>query len=466
MSDGGLMGPVSRVGALAALLKAIAESADDDDLGGRRWDSLARLVDSPGSAHPGEAVLGVAELHALRERPGDSDRAAALATAMLLRAAGDPTFRKRMADWRRQKQNQELESPVSAGRGTESGAPGAEPAAADTPGGVAGKPRESGWGLDVRLQVVLGVCGLIVSLLALKWPFLQAFTLAVVVVAGVVALHRGRGRSWRDRQVLTPAAACLAAAIVLIGTFIGGRLTSPVPASAAQGPGALPAPRNGSTVSATAPNAPARAEGVTPMTREPLYNEATGSVKPISGARLAELNSAYRSGSPEAGQILASLGAAQIGSGSADVTLVGNEKSTVTITGLQVVKHCQEPLDGTLFSSSSSGLRPTLPVNFDLDRDGSDNSNPFPGKVVTLAPGETFTLTVSAETSKFYCQFSFLMTVTGAYGTVSETIDDNGRPFALTAGMASGKYRIVYIGGVGSPDDNGNYASVNPEYAP
>jgi hypothetical protein len=462
MNNGGPTGSVSRVGELADLLMAIAESAGDPP-GQRRWESLTRLVNGQAAAGPGQVVPCAAELSALGEHPADRDRATALASAMLLRAAADTTFRRRVTDWRRQKQNQELEAPGGGGRQAAPGA-SAGPAAPEPRREATAKPAESGWGLDTALQVVLTAVGLLISLIALKWPFLRALPAAVVIVAVVVLWYfRRRGRPWRDRQVLLPGVACAAAAIVLVASYAVGRPPgSAATAKAGQDPGSLSVPANGSTVNAAAANAPARVEGVTPMVRDPTYNEATASTKPVSAARLAELNAAYMSGSPKAAQILASLGGAQIGSGSADVTLVGNEKSTVTITGVQVVKNCRAPLDGTLFSSSSSGIEPTLAINFNLDSE-TDNGNPLPGKVLTLAPGETYTLTLSAETSKYYCQFSFLLTVIGSYGTIMETVADNGVPFALTASEPIGKYHLLYVGGVGSSDD-GKYAAVNPEY--
>jgi hypothetical protein len=463
MSDDGLTGSVSRVAALAALLEAIAGIAGHP-AGSGCGESLARLINTPATGNPGQVVPGAAELAALRERPGDSDRARALAQAMLLRAAGeagDPAFRRKLADWRRERQTKELESLVIADPGAPASVYIARLTAVGKPAETAAEPAESRWDLDARLQVVLAAVGLLISLLGLKWPVLQAVALAVTIVAAVIVLyHRQRGRSWRHRRVLVPGAVCLAAAFVLIASYIAGRLTPPSPAITAQD---LPA--NGSTLSATAANAPARVEGVTPMTKDPLYNEATASTKPISATQLADLNTAYLSGSSKAAQILASLGAAQIGSGSSDVTVIGNERSTVTITGLQVVKRCQAPLDGTLFSSASSGLVKPLTIDFNLDSGGPETSDALPGgNVVTLAPGESFTFTLTAETTMHYCQFHFLMTVTGASGTVTEIVEENGGPFALTSALPPARYQVVYIGGSGSPDD-GKYVSVNPAYA-
>lgn len=458
MNDGGLAGIPNQVGALAALLNAIAEGTDDAR-GRRRWDSLARLINSQVAADPGQSVSGVAELAALRQRPGDPDRAEALATAMLIRAGKDTAFGKRLTAWRSQKQNQELESIVGVGRRQTVGA--SAPVPADAPRGTIAKPAESGSELGTRLQVVLAAVSVVISLVGWRSRPSQAIALAVIIVAVVVAWYRLRqGRTWRDRPVLVPGVACLVAAIVLVVTYLVAKPAGVVGKPA----GASPVPSAGSTVAATAANAPARVEGVTPMINAPKYNEATARTTPISATQLASLNAAVRSGSPKAAQILASLNAAQIDKGLTDVTVVGNQKLPVTIIGLQVVKHCQAPLRGTLFFSPGSGIETTLPIDFNLDGTGSGNSYPLPGKVVKLAQGEPFTFTLTAETSKYYCQFSFLMMVATADGNVAERINDAGKPFALTVGLQPSKYSAVYAGGVVSPDSNGDYVSVNPKY--
>jgi hypothetical protein len=441
MNDGKLPGPINQVGALAALLNAIAESADDAR-GRRRWDSLARLINGKMAVNSGQPVSGIVELAALKERSGDTDRAEALATTMLMRAATDSGFRKKLAAWRIQKQNQELESGADAGRPDTIGTVASVPARPEVSTSTTAKLTEPSPELNARLQVVLAAVSVVASLLGLRWPLFQAIALAVIPVAIAVAwYHLRHGHSWRDRPVLIPSAACLVAAVVLVLIYVGAKPTSPYAAGAAQALNALPVPPAGSTVPATAANAPARVEGVTPMYS---YDEATASTRPISATQLASLNAALASGSPKLHQIFASLNAVAIAKGSADVTVVGNEKSTVTIIGMQVVKHCQEPLNGTGFLWEIQGVNDTMPVDFDLDSSfGSDASNPFPRKVVTLAPGETFTFTVSAETSEYYCQFSFLMMVATAKGTVIEKINNNGKPFALTA--EAQEYKVFYF---------------------
>lgn len=442
MNDGQLPSPINDVGTLAALLHAMAESTDDAR-GRRRWDSLARLVNSDMTGDSVQLVSGKAELAALRERSADTDRSEALARVMLTRAATDSGFRKKFAAWRIQKQNQELERSMGAGRRPDSiGAAASVPARPEVSTGTTGNPSVSGPELGTYLQVALAAASVVASLLGLRWPLFQAIALAVIVVAVVAAsYHLRRGHSWRDRPVLIPSAACLVAAIMLVVPYLMAKSASPDAARAAQAPNALSAPPAGSTVAATAANAPARVEGVTPMVSP--YMWATAGTR-ISARQLASLTSTSESW-PKVDEILASWNAVAVAPyGSTDVTVVGNEKSTVTITGIQVVKHCQAPLNGTLLMREIQGVNGTMDVNFDLgDSSGADDSNPFPGKVVTLASGETFTFTLKAATDKHYCQFSFLMMVTTAWGTVTENINNNGRPFALTAPTSG--YKNFYV---------------------
>jgi hypothetical protein len=164
---------------------------------------------------------------------------------------------------------------------------------------------------------------------------------------------------------------------------------------------------------------------------------------------------------------------------------VGNEKATVTITGIQVVKDCKAPLSGTLFESPSQGVNLTVALGFNLDSpidyaQSSSSSgisgNYFEGRDVTLAPGETETFDIKVETSEHYCTFTFQMAVATANGSITEDISDNGKPFELTGGLFSSNsatpyssYGTVYFGGVEAQlipalhDPSGDFVQVNPK---
>jgi hypothetical protein len=143
-ADGG----ADPVAVLAALLRAVAESADSKQ-GRHRWDSLTRVVNS--QTPTGGGVAGAAELAALRLAPGDAGRANALARILLALADDDEQFRNALRDWRSQQQIRAMESAVSgplqvttastfpASPEQKSGSPGA--AEPDTEG----KPQRKPW---------------------------------------------------------------------------------------------------------------------------------------------------------------------------------------------------------------------------------------------------------------------------------------------------------------------------------
>ena len=174
---------------------------------------------------------------------------------------------------------------------------------------------------------------------------------------------------------------------------------------------------------------------------------------------------------------LPSFNAVAVGTGSIDVTVVGNESGTVTVNGMQIVKSCQPPLDGTLFASDAQGLQSTVGLGFDLaapigyarnDNGYFQTGNFFQDHVVTLTNGETHTFNIIVKGSpSYYCRFTFQMSVVTPGGTVTEEITDNGRPFEST-GLAH-RYLAAYVGGVGamlapgSHDKNGAWIPANPK---
>ena len=91
------------VAALAALLHSLAQQADGTR-GRRRWDSLARLVSTPGGSDAGGEAAGAAELAALRQEHDDTGRSEALARVLRARAVGDEEFLSAFNHWRSQKQ--------------------------------------------------------------------------------------------------------------------------------------------------------------------------------------------------------------------------------------------------------------------------------------------------------------------------------------------------------------------------
>lgn len=180
------------------------------------------------------------------------------------------------------------------------------------------------------------------------------------------------------------------------------------------------------------------------------------------------------------------------------ITLRGNGNGAVTITDMQVVKHCGRPLmDGTLFYSPTEGAGPfaTPQIGFNLAQQVtigqyipapgahvlSTGGNFFAKDVITLKPGEPQTLSAYVIADDEYCSFTFQLHVATATGrSATEDITDNGKPFQITSdgepnympglSASSGRvpfssYRAVYAGGAANLQNQtvGPFIQVNPE---
>lgn len=156
----------------------------------------------------------------------------------------------------------------------------------------------------------------------------------------------------------------------------------------------------------------------------------------------------------------------------------GNRTHPVQIIGLRLIKHCQQPLDGTLFDSPSAGSNDTLRIGFNLDspasiaQDYRGSFYPYPMSgdyfaehTISLNRGEVQTLQVSAITTKQYCEYSLELTAVDGGTTVTATITDHGRPFRVTALRFANQdpysyYKALYVGGVLT--HNGAFIAENP----
>jgi hypothetical protein len=136
-----------------------------------------------------------------------------------------------------------------------------------------------------------------------------------------------------------------------------------------------------------------------------------------------------------------------IGFGFTTLTLRGNEKDQIRITGMNVIKSCRAPLNGTYFAGYSQGTADNIGIAFDLDAANPMSQDMamaatgitplgtdfFAAHTVTLNHGETETLSVGAYTKKYACTFTLRMIVATSSGSFIENIDDNGKPFVVTA---------------------------------
>ena len=462
------------IAALAALIHAIAQSAGATQ-GRRNWDGLVEVVNGQNIASDSGDIAGASELAALRQQPDDRDSAEILARALLARADDDQQFRSALNDWRSQNEIQGIESTVSALHHASTAA-----ADDDMPGqpaeGKKSSESSASWSISEALQIPFAVLSVAAAFLALKWPLFRVAAVVALTIAAAVFWNRRRSaQSWRDRPLVFSGVACAVAIIVLAATYLSPH--SARSASQAASPG--------STVAGTAANSPARVEGVTPLNTEPGVEAALAHKIQLTSGQLARLNGgSVGGGSAGTLRFLSSIHAVPIGSAFTNVTMIGNGKTTVTITGMQVLKHCHASLAGTLFSNPSQGVNGTIGIGFNLDSpidyaqksDYGFRGNFFRNHVITLAPGETQTFHIRVATFLHYCQFTFQMTVATPAGTVTETINDNGKAFELTSrppdpnpSKLSNPYAAEYVGGITAMlnsslhDPKGSWVKVNPK---
>jgi hypothetical protein len=203
----------------------------------------------------------------------------------------------------------------------------------------------------------------------------------------------------------------------------------------------------------------------------------------MSAAELATFNRTVQLHSSENSSWFAAHNATAVDFGVTRFTLQGNSDESVRIADLRVVKDCAAPLDGTFFQGYSQGSGDTLKIGFDLDAPDpgaqalgySSGKGLFPTgdryfdvKTVTLAPGEQETFLIGAFTKRSSCTFRIRVIVATRSGTFYQDIDQNGRPFRVTAqvppvraGTPLSGYRAAYAYLV--PDNvNGSWQRVDP----
>lgn len=292
-------------------------------------------------------------------------------------------------------------------------------------------------------------------------------------------------RPWWKRRaaklsaVVTPAVAAVAAAwfLWLAGPPGGAAPTASAPA---QSPVAQPAAQHPSKAPSSKKAAPLLIEDVRTQFWQD-YSFATAARSPLSESQLSALNA--RSNPVN----LPTLpGAVMANQQWITLTVAGNASAPVTINGMDIIKHCQKPLHGTLFYSPTSGAGPfPFPsIGFNLDQPVSigeylpapgkkalpAGGNFFAKKVVTLKYHQPQTLGIYATTNSQYCKFTFQLNVATANGPVTQSITDNGRPFTLTADGESrspgivpfSTYSVVYAGGVANQQGGDRFVRVNP----
>jgi hypothetical protein len=127
----------------------------------------------------------------------------------------------------------------------------------------------------------------------------------------------------------------------------------------------------------------------------------------------------------------------------------GNRNGLVRIIDIHVLKSCGAPLRGTLVFLPSQGEINNLGIGFNLD-DANPVAEEVPNSAALyglkklgpsyfalheydLTLGEPITLAISAETTSYFCKFSFELDLLVNGRPVTQIIEDGGKPFVVSA---------------------------------
>lgn len=235
----------------------------------------------------------------------------------------------------------------------------------------------------------------------------------------------------------------------------------------------------------SAPDPPVKVEVVSDLQTLDEVSFVAPHPSVLTNAELSALDGSAAAGNSAYEAWLRQHGAVPTGLGLIGLTVAGNSATPVTITQLEIVKTCTQPLAGTLFYNPSNigGPIAVPTIYFDLDSAVSvgtylppPGSSKAPGgsffakEVVTLNLHEQQTFEIQMKVDARSCAFSFRLTIATSAGPVTETIDDNGKPFSLTGAdngspspLPYSAYQAIYAGGKADPQHGGKFIRVDPE---
>jgi hypothetical protein len=163
------------------------------------------------------------------------------------------------------------------------------------------------------------------------------------------------------------------------------------------------------------------------------------------------------------------------------IILQNNRRHPVRIIDMTVVKNCDPPLTGTIFSAEGGGEDESIGLGFALDSSDTDaqiaqgidpsewQPDYFAHYTISLQPGAQQVLNVFSYTAKAACTFRYRATILDGEKKVYELIGDGTEPFRATvlalpvAGNSApfSAYKAAYIGGALTP--NRAFFGVNPK---
>jgi hypothetical protein len=149
------------------------------------------------------------------------------------------------------------------------------------------------------------------------------------------------------------------------------------------------------------------------------------------------------------------------------LVLEGNRPAPIRILGMRPIKHCRDPLTGTLFLSPSAGADSSVRIGINLDeprpiarklQGGMGlTGDYFAEKTVSLKQGEQQTFQITAATIRSYCEFTLELTILDNGNTITQEIKNGSQPFRVSAVKTTGEwgspgiyssYQALYVGGV------------------
>lgn len=167
--------------------------------------------------------------------------------------------------------------------------------------------------------------------------------------------------------------------------------------------------------------------------------------KPLAKADVKPLINRLNKGDPLS--LLRSLGNTDVAESTISLHISGGHPTPVRIINMHAVARCHAPLHGVLFYYPSAGATNAVKLGFNLDEPDpsareippgpNDPSRPgeeyFANHEYVLSAGEPAIFTLSATTSKNYCEFHFVMDLLVDGKSVHQNIDNDGKPFRVSA---------------------------------
>jgi hypothetical protein len=220
-----------------------------------------------------------------------------------------------------------------------------------------------------------------------------------------------------------------------------------------------PVPRTSPAASDSGPAVVVAAVRLRPS--DAARNFAFPDVWSMSATDLAALDSALSTGDDSSYLHWADQhGGADIGLVRFQAVLAGGRQAPVRILDIRTVKKCSAALAGTVVVPAGGGPNPSTGIAFNLDRTDPkaqqitgmgafEGTDYFAGHTISLARAEQQVFEFVVTTTRHYCQFALQLTILANGRTITQTVDNNGHQFRVTApAPANGRGQFSGYGAV------------------